>query len=172
MASLLTSVSGNFGSFFAVPETGIILNNGMGNFDPRPGRPNSIAPGKMPIFAAPTMVALDGERAVFAAAGSGGYRITSALLHTLMHWHDFGMSLADAIAAPRIHCQGKETYVDARIAPPIRERLATLGHRVVVQADDPGMNAFGRVSAVALDRDGGGLHAASGPVWAGAAGGV
>src|SRR5262249_48880272 len=55
MASLLTSVSGNFGSFFAVPETGIILNNGMGNFDPRPGRPNSIAPGKMPIFAAPTV---------------------------------------------------------------------------------------------------------------------
>jgi len=34
------------------------------------------------------------------------------------------------------------------------------------------MNAFGRVSAVALDREGGGLQAASGPIWAGAAGGL
>src|SRR5262249_14758710 len=53
MASLTTSISA--GSYVAVPETGIILNNGMNNFDPRPGRPNSIAPGKMPIFAVPTL---------------------------------------------------------------------------------------------------------------------
>ena len=172
MVSLCTSVSASFGSLVAVPGTGIILNNGMGNFDPRPGRPNSVAPGKMPIFAVPVLLALENGRAVFAAAGAGGYRITTGVLHALVHWRDFKLSLGDAIAAPRVHCQGKETYVDARIDPTVREALATLGHRIIVQADDPGLNAFSRVSAVSLDPETGALHAASGPPWHGAAGGL
>ena len=172
MAALITSISASFGSLVAVPGTGIILNNGMGNFDPRPGRPNSIAPGKMPIFAVPTVVALDNGRGVFAAAGSGGYRITSGVLHTLLHWRDFKLPLWDAIAAPRIHCQGKETYADLRIEPKIRNALTSLGHRVVPQADDPGLNAFARVSAVAFDSTRGLFQAASGPPWHAAAGGL
>ncbi len=172
MVALCTSVSASFGSLVAVPGTGIILNNGMGNFDPRPGRPNSIAPGKMPIFAVPVLVALEDGRAVFAAAGAGGYRITTGVLHALVHWRDFKLPLADSIAAPRVHCQGKETYVDARIGPAVRDALAALGHRVVVQSDDPGLNAFSRVSAVSLDPASGILHAASGPSWHGAAGGI
>jgi gamma-glutamyltranspeptidase/glutathione hydrolase len=172
MVSLCTSVSATFGSLVAVPGTGIVLNNGMSNFDPRQGRPNSIAPGKMPIFAVPTLVALENERAVFAAAGAGGYRITTGVLHALIHWRDFKLPLADAIAAPRVHCQGKDTYADARIEPAVRDALATLGHRVVTQADDPGLNAFARVSAVSLDPGSGALYAASGPPWHGAASGL
>ncbi|HLJ18575.1 MAG TPA: gamma-glutamyltransferase [Stellaceae bacterium] len=172
MVSLCTSISASFGSLVAVPGTGIVLNNGMGNFDPRPGRPNSIAPGKMPIFAVPVLVALENGRSVFAAAGAGGYRITTGVLHAFTHWRDFKMPLAEAIAAPRVHCQGKETYVDARIDPAVRDGLAALGHRVVVQADDPGLNAFSRVSAVSLDPATGALHAASGPPWHGSAGGL
>ena len=80
------------------------------------------------------------------------------------------MPLAAAIAAPRIHCQGKETYVDHRIDPAVRDALASLGHRVVIQADDPGLNAFARVSAVSLDAASGEFKAASGPPWHGAAG--
>jgi len=170
MAALLTSISGSFGSLVTVPGTGITLNNGMGNFDPRPGKPNSIAPGKMPIFAVPTLVALDDAGAAFAAAGSGGYRITTAVLHALSYWLDFGMTLPEAVAAPRIHCQGKHTYVDGRIEPAVRRGLAALGHDVVVQRDDPGLNAFGRVSAVA--RRGARLSAASGPPWLAGAGGL
>ena len=94
------------------------------------------------------------------------------MLHALVHWCDFKLPLAAAIAAPRVHCQGKETYVDARIDPAVRDALATLGHRVVVQADDPGLNAFSRVSAVSLDPETAALHGASGPPWHGAAGGL
>ena len=170
MAALLTSVSASFGAMVAVPGTGILLNNGMGNFDPRPGRPNSIAPGKMPIFAVPELLAVKDGGAVFAAAGSGGYRITTAILHAFSYWKDFSMPLAEAVAAPRVHCQGKETYVDARIDPQVMGGLTKLGHRVVPQLDDPGLNAFGRISAIT--REGGRLVAASGPPWAGAAGGL
>jgi gamma-glutamyltranspeptidase/glutathione hydrolase len=114
---------------------------------------------------------LENDRAVFAAAGAGGYRITTGVLHSLIHWHDFKLPLDSAIAAPRVHCQGKETYVDQRIDQAIRNALVALGHRVVVQADDPGLNAFARVSAVSRDPASGELHAASGPPWHGAAGG-
>ena len=54
---LLPSIGGSFGSLVHVPELGIVLNNAMQNFDPRPDHPNAIKPGKMPIFAAPVLVA-------------------------------------------------------------------------------------------------------------------
>ena len=38
------------------PGTGVVLNNSMQNFDPRPEQANCIKPGKMPIFAAPSLV--------------------------------------------------------------------------------------------------------------------
>jgi gamma-glutamyltranspeptidase len=122
----------------------------------------------MPIFAVPELVAVKDGKAVFAASGSGGYRITTAILQALSYWHDFGMSLAEAVAAPRLHCQGKETYVDARIPAEVRDGRAALGHKIVVQQDDPGLNAFGRISAVA--RRGGRLQAVSGPPWLGGSG--
>jgi hypothetical protein len=78
--------------------------------------------------------------------------------------------LPAAVAGPRLHCQGKETYLDARIPAEVRQGLAKLGHRIVVQGDDPGLNAFGRISAAA--RKGKCLQAVSGPPWAGGAGGL
>ena len=80
------------------------------------------------------------------------------------------MSLSAAVAAPRLHCQGKETYLDASISAEVRDGLAKLGHKMVVQQDDPGLNAFGRISAVT--RRGGKLQAVSGPPWLAGAGGL
>ena len=57
MASVCMSIGGAYGSLVYVPELGIVLNNAMQNFDPRPDHPNAIKPGKMPIFAAPVLVA-------------------------------------------------------------------------------------------------------------------
>jgi gamma-glutamyltranspeptidase/glutathione hydrolase len=171
MASVITSISASFGSQVLVPGTGVLLNNGMGNFDPRPGRPNSIRPGAMPIFAVPTLLAYDDKGAAFASGGSGGYRIMPAILFPFLYWLEFGRALPAAIEGPRLHCQGKDTFIDSRVPPAVRDRLAALGHKLHVQRDDPGLNAFGRVSAVARGKDGM-LEAASGPAWLGAAGGL
>ena len=57
MASIGMSIGGSFGSLVHMPELGIVLNNAMQNFDPRPDHPNAIKPGKMPLFAAPVPVA-------------------------------------------------------------------------------------------------------------------
>ncbi len=171
VASLLTSLTSGFGSLVLVPETGVLLNNSMQNFDPRPEQANSIKPGKMPIFAVPTLVMAEDGRARFAACGSGGYRITTAVLHSLVHALDYGMGVQAAVDAPRVHCQGQETYVDGRIATPVRDRLQQMGHRVVVQSDDPGLNAFGRVNAIAIDPKTRLMTAGTGPAWATAAAG-
>jgi gamma-glutamyltranspeptidase/glutathione hydrolase len=151
-----------------VPGTGIILNNSMQNFDPRPDQANCIKPGKMPIFAAPSLVAEKDGRAVFAACGSGGYRITTGVLHAFLNATDFGMGPQAAVDAPRVHCQGQETFVDARIPAEVRDGLAALGHKVVVQADSPGLNAFARVNAITITKDGT-MRAGTGPAWATAA---
>jgi gamma-glutamyltranspeptidase/glutathione hydrolase len=144
VAALITSLTSGFGSLMLVPGTGVVLNNAMQNFDPRPETMNRIRPGKMPIFAAPALVAERGGRADFAACGSGGYRITTGVLHAFLHAVDFGLGPQAAIDAPRVHCQGRETFVDARIPGTVRAALAALGHEIVVQADSPALNAFGR----------------------------
>jgi gamma-glutamyltranspeptidase / glutathione hydrolase len=156
MTALCTSLSDTFGSVVYVAEAGVFLNNGMGNFDPRPGHPNSIAPGKMPIFGAPAMIARRRHRGIFAASGSGGYRIATGVLHTMIGVVDFGLELQEAVDAPRVHCQGKETFVDPRIPLEVRERLEALGHDVVVEDERsvPNSAAFGRVSALVAREDG------------------
>jgi gamma-glutamyltranspeptidase/glutathione hydrolase len=172
VASLITSLTSSFGSLVLVPGTGVFLNNAMQNFDPRAGRANSIAPGKMPIFAVPTLLAVDDHGDAVAAAGSGGYRIAAGVLQAFVNHVDFGLPLQEAIDLPRVHCQGQETFVDARIPAQVRDRLGELGHDVVVQADDPGLNAFARVAAVTWDASTGELRAAAGPAWASAAGAI
>jgi gamma-glutamyltranspeptidase/glutathione hydrolase len=94
------------GSAIAVPGYGFLLNNELTDFDPVPASsafpdPNLPAPGKRPRSSmAPTIVLHSGHP--FLALGSpGGSMIITTVLQTLLDRLDFGMSLPDAIAAPR-----------------------------------------------------------------------
>ncbi|HEX5192601.1 MAG TPA: gamma-glutamyltransferase [Solirubrobacteraceae bacterium] len=184
LAALITTIGADFGSLVAVPEAGIILNNSMVNYDPRPGRSNSIAPHKMPFFAVPAIVAARDGRAAFAAAGAGGYAILAAVIAAMVGYADHGLGPQAAIDVPRVHSQGNRTFVDSRAGPEAIAGLRARGHDVVVQDVAPGELPFGRVSAVAVargdgdDRAGGGdrdrprLSAGAGPGWNTAAGGL
>jgi len=172
VASLCTTLTSGFGSVVLVPEAGVFLNNSMQNYDPRPERQNRIEPGQMPIFGVPTMAVSRDREGLLAAAGSGGYRIASGVLHTVLNRLDHGMALQAAVDHPRVHCQGQETFVDSRIPAEVRAMLAALGHEVVVQEEKPAPTRFARVCAVARDPATGLLHAASGPAWTTAAAGV
>jgi gamma-glutamyltranspeptidase / glutathione hydrolase len=172
VVALITSLTSDFGSLVFVPDGGFFLNNAMRNFDPRPDRANCIAPGKMPIFAVPAIAAERDGVAAFGAAGSGGYRITSGVLHALVNHIDFGMGIQEAVDCPRVHCQGEETYVDSRIPQAVREKLVELGHIVVEQDETPAPLNFSRVSAVARDPATGALSAGSSPPWNTAAAGI
>ena len=168
MAALITTIGNDFGSLVLVPGTGIFLNSGMNNFDPRPRRPNSIAPGKMPFFGVPSIVAARDGRGVLAACGSGGYRILSGVVHAFVNVVDFGMDVGDAVGAPRVYCQANETYVDARLSGQVHRELERLGHMVIAEMPAPAFEPFGRVSAAVAEADGA-LAAASDPAWSGGA---
>jgi len=165
VVALITSITSSFGSLVLVPEGGFFLNNAMRNFDPRPDRANCIAPGKMPIFGVPAIAAERDGVGVFGAGGSGGYRITSGVLHALVNHVDFGMGIQQALDCPRVHCQGEETFVDSRIPSAVQERLRELGHIVVPQDETPAPINFSRVGAVARDPATGALVAGSSPSW-------
>ena len=107
----------------------------------------------------------------FAGAGSGGYRTQTAVLHAFMNVVDHRMRIQRAIDHPRVHCQGRETWVDARIPPAVRRRLARAGHEIVVVEENPGSLHFARVAAVTREPRSGVLRAGAGPVWRTAAAG-
>ena len=165
LASCCISVGSAFGSRVYIPEVGIFLNNAMQNFDPRPGYPNSIRPGKMPIFAAPALVATRQGEGRFAASGSGGYRIQTGVLHTFMNVVDHKMGVQSAVDHPRVHCQGRDTVVDGRIPENVREKMKAAGHRVQTVYAAPGRNYFGRVCAVSRNPRTGELRGGAGPAW-------
>ena len=100
-----------------------------------------------------------------ACSGSGGYRIETGVLHTMINLIDHRMKLQRALDHPRVHSQGGPTYVDARIAEAVRDRLAKAGHEVVVAEELPNARTFGRICAVAANPRRGTLTAAAGPSW-------
>jgi gamma-glutamyltranspeptidase/glutathione hydrolase len=126
VAALTTTLLSSFGSRYVLPQTGILMNNGIMWFDPRPGRPNSIAPGKRALSnMCPLIVARDG-RPRFGIGASGGRRILAAVLQMASFIVDFGMSPEQAAHHPRIDVSGESgVAIDRRLPPAIRDRLAS-----------------------------------------------
>jgi gamma-glutamyltranspeptidase/glutathione hydrolase len=131
MVSLTQTLLSPFGSRVVSPSTGILLNNGVMWFDPRPGRPNSLAPGKRPLSNMCPVVAMRGGAPWLALGASGGRRILPAVLQISSMLADCGLDLESAMHLPRIDVSGgAEVVVDRRLAP---EVLAGLRARFQVR---------------------------------------
>jgi gamma-glutamyltranspeptidase/glutathione hydrolase len=91
------------GNGIVVPGRGFLLNNELTDFTfgPAPGDPNLPAPGKRPRSSmAPTIVLAD-DKPLLALGSPGGATIITTVLQILINRWDFGMSLPEALAAPR-----------------------------------------------------------------------
>ncbi|NOZ62494.1 MAG: gamma-glutamyltransferase, partial [Calditrichaeota bacterium] len=156
LVALTQSINHWFGSGMVVEGTGILLNDHLHDFSEKPDSPNAIEPHKRPTSSiAPTIVLKDGKP--FMALGTpGGTRIISALAQIIMNVIDFGMSLDDAIEAPRIHCLKKIVHVEGRIDEKVIRQLKKMGHPVKVHADFD--NYFGGAQGILLDLNTGTLH--------------
>lgn len=106
IASYTNTINFYGGSGILVPGRGFLLNNELTDFDfaassPGATDPNLAAPGKRPRSSmSPTIVLKDGKP--FLALGSpGGSTIITTVLQVLMNRIDLGMSLSEAVAAPR-----------------------------------------------------------------------
>jgi len=102
---------------------GILLNNGMQWFSPRPGGANSIAGGKRPMANMAPLIAHHGGRPVLAAGAFGGRRIISAMVQIVSDSVDHGLSPQQACEAPRIDASERTTFADERLGADVLDRL-------------------------------------------------
>ncbi|HVC53566.1 MAG TPA: gamma-glutamyltransferase [Stellaceae bacterium] len=125
IAALTTTLLSSFGSRYVLPQTGILMNNGVMWFDPRPGRPNSMAPGKRALTnMCPIVVARDGKP-WFGAGASGGRRIVGAVTQMASFVVDFGMDPEAAAHQPRIDVRGESGIdYDRRLPEAVQRALA------------------------------------------------
>lgn len=107
MVALTQTLLSIFGAKVVLPQSGILMNNGMMWFDPRPGRPNSLAPDKRPLSnMAPTVITNEDGTPFAALGASGGRRIFPSLLQIISMMIDFDMDISTALHAPRIDVSG------------------------------------------------------------------
>jgi gamma-glutamyltranspeptidase/glutathione hydrolase len=127
MAALTQTLLSRFGSKVVLPETGILMNNGILWFDPRPDRPNSIAAGQRPLAnMCPAVVRRDG-RPWFALGASGGRRIVPAVTQLLSFLVDYGMTLKEAFHQPRLDVSGEgRAVLDSRLPDDVERAVAAL----------------------------------------------
>jgi gamma-glutamyltranspeptidase / glutathione hydrolase len=134
MVAITTTLLSSMGSRVVLPGTGILMNNGVMWFDPRPGQPNSIAPGKRPLTNMFPVILRDGDGPWIAAGASGGRRIMAAVLQLVSFVADFGMTPEAAAEQPRIDVSGPDKVTaDARLAPDILRALLADGPTDIVE---------------------------------------
>ncbi len=113
--SVTTTLNGAYGSKLYVDELGFFLNNEMDDFSAKPGVPNmfgligaeanAIAPEKRMLSSmTPTIVEKEGE--FWMSVGTpGGSTIITSVLQTILNVKEFGMTMQEAVNAPRFHHQ-------------------------------------------------------------------
>ncbi|MFL1462058.1 gamma-glutamyltransferase [Roseococcus sp. DSY-14] len=126
MVAMTTTLLSSMGSRMVLPRTGVLMNNGVMWFDPQPGTPNAIAPGKRPLCNMCPVIALDAHGAPLLAAGaSGGRRIMASVVQMLSYVLDFGMDPEAAAHLPRLDVSGPEgVTADARLGEAVIAALA------------------------------------------------
>ncbi len=102
MVVITTTLLSRFGSRVVLPGSGVLMNNGINWFDPRPDRPNSLAPGQKPLSNMSPAIATRDGHAWFGLGASGGRKIMPAIFQLASFIGDFGMDLDAAFAQPRI----------------------------------------------------------------------
>ena len=138
------TINGLFGACVQVPGTGMIANNYMLNFDPHPGHALSIAPGKRCFTSMAPMMALRDGRIAFALGLPGGLRIFPSAFQAILNLVDHGMTLQEAVEAPRIWTEGGVLEIEDAIPDSVAAELRARGHEVVrSRRIAGGMNAIG-----------------------------
>ena len=126
MVALTHTLLNRFGSGVTLPRTGLLMNNAVSYFDPRPGRPTTMR-GGLRINASnicPVVAEREGE-SLFALGASGGNHIMPAVAQAAALMLDFGLPLAEAIDHPRLDASARGSVrADPRLGEAVLDRLA------------------------------------------------
>ena len=170
-----TTLNNSWGSGVYLTSVGFMMNDQMDDFAVQPGKPNmfglvqgeanAIQPGKRMLSAMSPTVVLDANGTVQMVAGAaGGPRIISATSQVILNVIEYGMPLADAMRAPRLHHQAlpDELRLETNgFSISTVDSLRAMGHKVDFLGGIANVNAIRRVP--------GGWHGVSEPRAFGAA---
>src|SRR6185312_3198373 len=112
------------------PGTGFMLNGAMNWYDPRPGRPGSIAPGKRRFSSMTPTIVFEGDRPVMTVGAPGGAWIGVAIAQVLANVLDFGMTMQEAVSAPRFSATTNAIDISNRIPRKAQKALEAMGYEV------------------------------------------
>jgi len=175
-ASVTTTLNGGFGSAVTVTGAGFLLNNEMDDFTSAPGKPNmyglvqgeanSIAPRKRMLSAMTPSIVLDRDGGLLMVVGTpGGPTIITTVAQVILDVLDQRMTLADAVAAPRIHHQALPDvirYERGGLSDDAVAALRGMGHAIDMRRGTSGIVA-------AIQRTAGGWVGVADPRYAGGA---
>ncbi len=130
---------------------GFMYNGCMGVFDPRPGRAGSIAPGKARFSSVvPSIFFKDGRPNLIIGA-PGATQIAMGVLQVSLNALDFGMTMTEAVSAPRFSATSDAIDVSNRIPRGTQKALEGMGYEVIRNAYTFG---FAAVHAIRVHPDG------------------
>lgn len=144
------TINNLFGAKILIPGLGTIPNNYMNLYDPRPGHALSLAPGKRVTTSMSPMMALRNGELRYALGLPGGKRIFPSAMQALVNLIDHGMTLQEAVEAPRVWTEGNALELEPAVPASVRAKLTAMGH-VVVEMSTVG----GGMNGIAFDEDGG-----------------
>ncbi len=160
--SCTTTLNDSYGSGVTVTGAGFLLNDEMDDFASAPGKPNvyglvqgeanAIAPGKRMLSAMTPSIVLDPDGKLFMILGTpGGPTIITQVYHVISNVIDHGMTLADAVAAPRMHHQALPDSIRLErngFTPETIARLEAMGHAIIYNG------SWGDVEAIIRTKNG------------------
>ncbi len=138
IVSLTQTINHFFGSGIIPENTGFLLNNEMDDFSREITSPNAPGPKKRPLSSQGPLIIFRGDRPYLALGSPGGTRIFTSLFQIVVNAIEYGMSLDEAIEAPRFFSystRGKagDISLEARIPESVVESLIELGHGVEIR---------------------------------------
>lgn len=148
----------SYGLGLVAEGTGVLLNNELDDFAAKPGVPNAFgvtggaanapAPRKRPLSSmAPTMIFRDGEL-LLVTGSPGGPRIITIVAQIVIGIVDFGLNIAEATQAVRVHHQGTpdQLLAERGLSPDTTRLLEAMGHKIVER------DAWGSAQSVFRDK--------------------
>lgn len=138
IVSLTQSINDFFGSGLVPSGTGFLLNNHMADFSSLPDSINAPRPHRRPVSNMAPLILFHKENPFLILGSPGGTRIFPSLTQIIINIIEFGMSLDEAIEAPRFFSystlgKARSLFVEARIPPKTIRSLEEIGHTVEIR---------------------------------------
>ena len=158
--AVTTTLNGAYGSKVFIDEIGVFMNNEMDDFSSKPGEPNmfgltgseanSIAPKKRMLSSmTPTIVEKNNQ--LYMIVGTpGGSTIITSVLQAILNVYEHGMSMQEAVNAPRFHHQwlpDKIIFEPDGLSPETITKLQNMGHDI----EEGYSRMIGKVDAILVD---------------------